>query len=108
MSAFETSLNVLGTSIAVPDEESLKQGAPSAVEIVLAIAMQLPFGQQNTGPMMAHIGNVKYTLDRDSAIQFFKGGLEAAEKLPPVSKLDIATDLSAVENAAEQMNSFRG
>jgi len=108
MSAFEASVNVLGTSIAVPEEESIKAGAPSVVEVILAVAMQLPFAQQQGAPpMMAHIGNIKYQLDRDSAIKFFRSGLEAAEKSPAASNLAIATDLSAVENAAEQMNRFR-
>lgn len=108
MSAFDASVNVLGTSIAVPDEESLKAGAPPHVEIVLAIAMQLPFAQQQGAPpMMAHIGNVKYQLDRDSAVKFFQSGLEAAEGLPAASNLAIATDLSAVENVADQIGRFR-
>ena len=75
----------------------------------MAVAMQLPFAQQQgQPPMMAHIGNVKYQLDRDSAIKFFQSGLEAAEALPPTSRLAVATDLKAAENAAEQIGQFRG
>lgn len=107
MSAFDITLNVLGTSLGVPDEEAQAQGA-SDIEIHLAIAQQLPFGQPGGPPVMAHIGNVKYVLDRDTAIKFFEKGLEAAQKLPAPSKLAVATDMGEVAKAAEGLEGLKG
>ncbi len=106
MSAFDITLNVLGTSLAVPDADAQAQGA-SDLEVHLALGMQLPFSQGGGTPMMAHVGTVKYALDRDTAIKFFEKGLEAAKDLPAPSKLAVATDMSAVAETAEGLEGLR-
>lgn len=107
MSAFKVTLNVAAASLGVPSDEALKAGQPPAVEVNLTIAQQLPFGEAGQPPIMAHLGDVTYSLGRDTAIEFFKKGLEAAEALPPESKLQLATDVAAAEAAAEKVNQFR-
>lgn len=108
MSAFKATLNVAAASLGVPSDESLAAGRPSEVEITLTIAQQLPFGEPGQPPIMAHLGDITYTLGRDTAVEFFRKGLEAAEALPPESKLQIATDVKAAESAAEKIEAFRG
>ena len=109
MSAFDVSLNVLGTSLAVPDEEALKQGAEPNIEVSLAVALQLPFGQPGGAPMMAHLGNVKYILSRDTAVEFFEKGLEAAQGLPAPSKLTVAqeSDMEGIAKAVEGIEGLK-
>lgn len=108
MSAFSISINVAQTSLGVPSPEALESGAEPHVEVILSVAQMLPFAQAGQAPVMAHIGDVRYNLDRDTAIKFFQQGLEQAEKLPAPSKLTVATDLSAVEAVGQEMNRMRG
>lgn len=108
MSAFDINLNVIGTQLGVPDEEQIKQGA-NTVEVTLMLGLTLPFSQgQGAPPLQAPLGTVTYNLDRDTAIELFTKGKEAAEKLPQRPKLDIATDMNAVEAAASRLNQFKG
>lgn len=106
MTAFEMNLNVGGTAFGVPDPEDVKAGhAPSAIDIHLTVIQVLP--QQNGQMAGLPLGQVKFTLHRDQAIDFFKTGLEQAEALPPQSKLAIATDLNAAEQMAQDVQSMR-
>lgn len=113
MSAFDMSLSVFGTSIAVPDEESQKtakqSGQPVALDVILAVALPLPF-QQGPGqpPVMAHLGNVKFSMDKESAEKFFQSGLEAAEQLPATSNLAVVSDLGAAERMGDDLSAMRG
>lgn len=108
MSAFETTINVVATSVGIPDEEAIKQGATD-MEVTLAIGQTLPFAQQQGAPpMMALLGSIKFTMNKESALKFFRSGLEAAEKLPETSKLAISTDIHAAEEAANAVNAMRG
>ena len=101
MSAFRTTLNVVATSLGVPSDEAIAAGQPSKLDIILTLGQTLPFGEPGQPPIMAHLGDVVYSLGRDTAIEFFKKGLEAAEMLPPESKLVPATDLKAATATAD-------
>lgn len=108
MSAFETTVNVVATQVGIPDEEAQKQGATD-MEVSLAIGQQLPFAQQpGAPPMMAMLGAIKFSMNKESAMKFFTAGLEAAEKLPEVSKLEVATDLKAAEAQGAALDVMRG
>lgn len=109
MSAFDITLNVIGTSLGVPDEAQLKDGAPSEVEITLMLGQTLPFAQAPGGPPVTiPLGTVTYKLDRDTAMELFTKGQAAVETLPAKSKLEVASDLNAVEAAAERMRDITG
>lgn len=107
MSAFEARVNVAATSIAIPTEEQQEQGANN-VDIHLVVTVPLPFAQgPGQPPLQTQLGTIVYGLDRDTAIKFFKQGLEAAEKLPKTSDLEVATDLSAAEAAAQRLEALK-
>lgn len=109
MSAFDATLNVVGTSIGAPTEEQLAQGAPSALELSLQIGQQLPFSQgPGHPPVVAEFGTLRFGLDRDTAIEFFSKGLEAAQALPAKKPIEIASNLQGVEEAAERLAKLKG
>lgn len=102
-------LNVGRTAIGAPEPEAVKNGeAPNALDIILTVVQVLPFQQPGQPPVMAALGNVKFSMGRDQAVEFFKTGLEAAEDLPPESNLTVAADMSMAEKMAEDMKSMRG
>lgn len=109
MSAFDTTVNVIGTSLAAPSEEQLKTGETPALEIRLTIGQILPFSAgPGQPPVVAPVGTIRYGLDRDAAIEFFKTGLEEAEKLPPPSKLEVASSLNGIDEAAKNLERITG
>lgn len=109
MSAFDTTVNVVGTSIGVPTEEHLAAGAPPALEIAIKIGQQLPFSAgDGQPPVVAELGTIRFGLNQDTAVEFFEQGLEAAKKLPVKPKLDIATNLDGVEEAAKKISAITG
>jgi hypothetical protein len=70
----------------------------------IAVPVILPIG-----PGQAfHLGTVRFPMDRDSAKAFFERGLSLVEELPPPSKIEVASNLSEVEAAAERLASFKG
>lgn len=108
MSAFDMKINVGRTAIASPPPEMVKAGeAENALDVILTVVQILPFGNPGQPPVAAALGNIKFSLSRDQAVEFFKTGLETAEELPPESGLTIANDLSAVERMGEDFNKFR-
>jgi hypothetical protein len=54
------------------------------------------------------LGTVKFPLDRDTAKAFFEHGSRLVEDLPPTSRIEVASNLSEVEAAAERLASFKG
>lgn len=104
MTAFDANINVVGTSIGMPTEEQMNAGAPAVLELGLKVGQQLPFSQgPGQPPVTADLGMLRFTLDREVAIEFFEKGLEAAKTLPVKPNIDIATNLEGVEEAAKQM-----
>lgn len=107
MTAFDANITVGGLDLAVPGEEALKNGVHPHVEVILTVVQPLPIAQGPGQPLIVPLGNLKFPIGRDQAVEFFKKGLEAAEGLPPESKLEIASDLTAAEQAAQQMQAMR-
>jgi len=104
MTAFDSHVNVVGTSIGTPTEEQLADGAPSAVEIAIKVGQQLPFAQgPGQPPVVAEIGTLRFTLDRVTALELFERGLEAANDLPSKPSIDIATSLDGIEAATQKV-----
>lgn len=109
MSAFDATLTVGGLDVAVPNEDAIQNGIKPHVQVVLEVVQPLPLAQgPGQPPVLAHFGTIKFHLGRDQAVEFFKLGLETAEKLPQESQLEIATDLSAAEQAAEALKRMQG
>lgn len=107
MSAFEISINIGGTAFGVPDPDDVRAGnAPNGIDVILNVVQVL--GQQGGQMAAIPLGNVKFSLGRDQAVDFFKTGLEQAEALPPVSKLTVASDLSAAEAFSRDIDQMRG
>lgn len=104
MTAFDATLNVIGTSLGVPPEEHLEAGAPAVVEIAIKVGQQLPFSQgAGQPPVTAELGAFRFAMSRDMAIEFFEKGLEAAQSLPNKPSIDIATSLDGIDEAAQKM-----
>lgn len=109
MSAFDTTINVVGTNLGVPTEEAIKAGEPPTIEIELVVGQVLPFAAgPGQPPLQVPLGRIKYTLNKETAVEFFKRGLEAAEGLPDASKLEIATSLDGIDNVAAQLRDIKG
>lgn len=108
MSAFDMTINVGRTAIAIPEAEAVKAGeAPNALDVILTVVQGLPFQQPGKPPVVVPLGNVKFSIARDQAIQFFKTGLEQAEALPPESRLTVASDLSDAEVMSQGLDGIR-
>jgi hypothetical protein len=108
LSAFDMKLNVGRTAIASPPPEMVKNGeAENALDVILTVVSILPVAGQGGQPMVMPLGNVKFGLTRDQAVEFFKTGLETAEELPPESNLVIANDLKAAEQFGTDLGKFR-
>lgn len=109
MSAFDSHINVVGTSLGVPTEEQLAEGHPSALEIALKIGQVLPFSQgPGAPPVIAEFGTLRFALERETAMEFFEKGLEEAKKLPAKPKIDIAQTLDGVDVAADKLAKLSG
>lgn len=96
MSAFDVTLTTAPPSLAVPEGESI-------LELQAPVIIAVPSSQGIAG---LPIGTVRMPIERDHAIKLGKAMVEEAEKLPKPSKIDVASDLSSVAQAAEQMGQF--
>lgn len=112
MSAFETTLNVVGTNLGVPSEEALASGEASPViEIELIVGQVLPFAAgPGQPPLQVPLGSVRYALGKKPATEFFKSGLKAAEELPEErqSQLEIATSLDGLDEVNDRLRKLKG
>lgn len=109
---FDAQLSVHSAAIGVPSEEALEQGTEPHVEFVINPGLALPFqNPQNGEPLLVPIGALRLHFTKEQALELFKSGVEAAETLPDEKahgKLQIASNISEVERAAEQMKRFQG
>lgn len=112
MSAYDSSFNIIGTSLAAPSEEALAQGATPYIEVSFTIGQALPIeNPDNPGEALrVPAGMHRYKFSRSQAIDFFTAGLEQAEKLSEEKKANIlvANDLGAVERAAAEISRIVG
>src|SRR3954467_708921 len=93
MSAFDSQIAVVGTSIGVPSEERLASGVDPSVEVALRIGLTLPFSPApGEPPVQANAGTLRYKLGKEAAVEFFSKGLEAAQTLPNESRIQTATN----------------
>jgi hypothetical protein len=104
MSGFDVTYTVGSADIAVPTPEAISQGVQPSLQVIVGVAMALPFSAgPGQPPVMVEMGKVRLTFDYDTAKGFFEGGVKALEDLPKPSNLMRATSLQEVENAARNL-----
>lgn len=81
-------------------------GEDPVLEVVVPVGFPLPVAGNQA--VAAHIGTLRFGLDRDSAIKFFTEGLQQAEDLPPPSKLEVAASLEGVDKAVDRLGKLTG
>jgi len=75
------------------------------LSIILTLVLPMPIDGQNVG--LIPVGKLYYDIDRDSAINFAEQLKKDAEELKPPSKLQVASDVGAVEQAAQNIDKMR-
>lgn len=113
MSVIDAEVSVQDVSLATPSAEAMEGGVPPHVELGIIPGLTLPFANPATGdPLIVPVGKLKFTFSRQQAIDIFTAGLKAAESLPegtPSSgKVLIASNMSDVEQAAENIKRVTG
>lgn len=71
--------------------------------LTVIVPIVLPIGGQ--GQLL---GVLRYQLDKDGAERSFRKALEQVEQMSGLSQLQVASNLSDVEQAAEHLNQFKG
>lgn len=98
-------------ALAVPNDEQIAAGVVPHVEVIAHIAVELPFRGPDGQAPAAPFGVVRMQLDKQTAVDYFRSALEAAEKLPdakPSIQIAPAAALNEVEAAAERLNKLKG
>src|SRR4051794_32063984 len=107
MIPFDTTVQVAGVpAIAAPSPEQIEDGHEPEVEVAIPTGVALPFSSDGgQTQMIAPVALIRFSFDRETAVEFFKKGLEVAEKLPakPKSSIQTASSLSEVEAAAQRL-----
>lgn len=68
----------------------------------VAIPIVLPIGGGGT-----HLGTMRFMLDKENAMKFFSEGKQAAEAMPTPSNIEVASNLSEVEKAAQTIDAMK-
>jgi hypothetical protein len=71
--------------------------------LTVIVPIVLPIGGQ--GQLL---GVLRYQLDKDGAERSFRKALEQVEQMGSLSQLQVASNLSDVEKAAEHLDKFKG
>lgn len=99
MSAFDGRVRIGEAGIQVNEDE---HGNKYELELVLGVMALIPVGPGQAAPLP--IATLRVPLDKDSALSVFTQGLEAAKQLSKRPDIAVASDLSAVNKAAEQQS----
>lgn len=106
---FDMNLAVMSTAVGLPDLDKLPPGQEASVELVLTVPITLPFASSPDGdPLSIPIGNVRFRMGRDDAVDFFRNALTAAERLPRKSDVLIANSMSDVDRAHDTLKRVTG
>lgn len=110
---FDAEISVHDVSLGTPSPEALEAGVPPHVELGIIAGMALPFAHPETGqPVVVGGGKYKFVFSRAQAIDLFTAALKAAEALPeefaPSGKVMVASNMSDVERAAQNMRRVTG
>lgn len=99
MTAFNADINVMGMSIAVPEDHDQAPG----LKIHLTVGQLLPLDSGDGSPLQVPLGQISFSLGKDAATQMGQKLLEEAEKMPKESNLTVASpaDMAKVQQAAE-------
>lgn len=103
--AFNTEINVMGVSLAIPEnpEES------PAIKVNLLVGHSLPFDAGNGQPLQAPLGQVTFSVTREVAEEMGQRLVDEAQKLPAASKIEVASasDLSKVAQTASVVDKMK-
>lgn len=94
---FNASLNVLGVDVEQPEGQN-------HLIVTMDVGLALPFQQPGSNqPVMVPSAQVSFPITKEAALKFGGKISEAAEKLKSDSGIEVATDLSEVEKAAQAL-----
>lgn len=99
MTAFNAELNVMGMSIAIPEDPAASPG----LKVNLTVGQLLPLDSGDGTPLQVPIGSLAFSLNKEAASKMGEKLIEEAEKMPEESKLTVASpaDLANVQQAAD-------
>jgi hypothetical protein len=93
---FNGTINVIGVGVESPTDTEL--------DVILTLGQV--FALPNVQPAIIPFSRVRFSLDKDTANKLSQSLKEGADKLKPPSKLDVASTMSDVEQAAKSLDSF--
>ncbi len=107
---FDAMLNVMSVNTSAPTDEDIANGAEPMLVISLVPGLMLPLADPNnpSQPIVVPGGNLRFRLDGEAAVAIGQKMVEDGKRLPKRSRIEIASDLTGAEKAAEHMNSLRG
>lgn len=106
MTAFNADLNVMGMSIAIPEDEA----QPVGLKVHLTVGQLFPMDSGDGTPLQVPIGNLSFSLNKEAAKKMGEKLVEEADKMAEESKITVASasDLAKVQEAAEAVNKMKG
>lgn len=106
MTAFNAEINVMGMGLSIPDDPK----ATPEIKVNLTIGQLLPLDSGDGQPLQVPLGQVSFSLNREAAEQMGQKLTEEAAKLPPTSKISVATavDLENAKRSASAVSSMKG
>lgn len=103
-------LNVMSVTTSAPSEEDLANGATPEIIMSLGLGIVLPLADpaNPSQPVVVPGGQVRFRLDGEAAEEVGNKMAEEGARLPRRSRLEIASSVSAAEEAARRLESLRG
>ncbi len=101
MSLFNAQVNAIGLEVQKPEDEN---HLIVSIDLGMILPIAAPGSQQ---PLVVPSGKISFPISKDAAESFSKQISDLSEQLAEVSKIEVATDLGAVEQAAEELQRFR-
>lgn len=107
---FDTMLNVMSVTTNAPTDEELGDGAEPQVLMTLVPAVALPLADPTdpSRPIVVPVGNLRFRLDGEAAVSIGEKLAEEGRRMPRRSRVEIASSVSAAEEAARRVAELRG
>lgn len=110
MPAHHTRLSIIQAAIVGPEEG--KENETDSIKLILTSGTPLPVSADGTNPIVVPIGTYEAELSGDVAVQLGEKLVEEGQKIPKKSAIETASNLSGVEQLAQQARTvdkaFRG
>lgn len=99
MTAFNAEINVMGMSIAIPEDPNNNPG----LKVHLTVGQLFPVDSGDGSPLQVPLGQLVFSLNKEAATQMGQKLLEEAEKMPKESDIKIASpaDLAKAQETAD-------